>query len=265
MDELITCVAVCEDCTIYPSQAEEFLQWGSFLGKFYRDYKGLIRQHQIFRCTSAMIQESELYVEFRQSLRDEDEDEPKLVNVTKSNWVGKEGHEHEGVAFDYRPDEMQEQSIPAVKLAPLNIYKQFEMWSKWGQYVPKEVAEKEEIYKQPDTDTLKKILKEKGVRNELTELLADLKGLDGIADEVGDHGGIAVRGQRVVEKTSVVDFSSQPFWYPPSGRSGIRIPPNLKAYGLFLAVLSMLCLHKLKANVSGNLLLILRGGLSKFV
>jgi hypothetical protein len=128
MDELITCVAVCEDCTIYPSQAEEFLHWGAFLGKFYRDYKGLIKQHQIFRRTSAMIQESEVYVEFRQSLRDEDE--PKLVNVTKSNWVGKEDHEHEGVAFDHRPDEMQEQSIPAVKLAPLNPYKQFEMWSK---------------------------------------------------------------------------------------------------------------------------------------
>jgi hypothetical protein len=185
MNELITCVAVCEDCKIYPYQAEEFLQWGAFLGKFYRDCKGLIKQHQIFRCTSAMIQESEVYVEFRQSLRDEDE--PKLVNVTKLNWIGKEDHEHEGVAFDHRPDEMQEQSIPAVKLAHLNPYKQIEMWSKWGQYVPKEVAEKEGIYKQPDTDTLKKVLKEKGVRNELKEKLADLKGLDGIADEqVGD-------------------------------------------------------------------------------
>ena len=27
------------------------------------------------------------------------------------------------------------------------------------------------------------------------------------------------RGRWVVEKTSVLDFSSQPFWYPPSGRS----------------------------------------------
>ncbi len=33
---------------------------------------------------------------------------------------------------------------------------------------------------------MKKVLKEKGVRNELKEILADLKGLDGIADEVGD-------------------------------------------------------------------------------
>ena len=42
------------------------------------------------------------------------------------------------------------------------------------------------LYKQPDTDTLKKVLKEKGVRNELKEILADLKGLAGIADEAGD-------------------------------------------------------------------------------
>jgi hypothetical protein len=48
------------------------------------------------------------------------------------------------------------------------------------------VAEREEIYKQPDMSTLKKVLKEKGVRKDLKDLLKDIKGFGSIGEEVGD-------------------------------------------------------------------------------
>jgi hypothetical protein len=131
MQEMLTKLAYCEECTIYETETQKkhFHNWNKFLGNFYKNYTNEVTRNHIFRCRSQNISENEVLVEFRESLLEEDA--PKLINVCKKSWPKIEDVE---VAFDHRPDVMKGEVMEVLKHRELNPYNNMKCLPSTGRW-----------------------------------------------------------------------------------------------------------------------------------
>lgn len=172
MKELIEKCSKCEDSKIYATTSDDFFKWGAFLNEFYKDFKGNILQNHSFKCNTSMIQQNKVYVEFRESLLDDDK--PVKIDVLPRKWPGMDDYQDKEVAFDMRPHCMKAYPIQPVSSKGINPYKQVEMWHKYSKNVSEEARE-DAIYQCPPDEVLNKVMKEKKWKKDFRVDLVQMK------------------------------------------------------------------------------------------
>ncbi len=175
MNELCQNLRDCEDITIYETEHFDFLNWGKYLGTFYKDYQRMILQNHISRCVSSMIHSNKVFVKFKQSLLEGDA--PVIINVMKTNFPHRNEYADINMAFAARPLIMKNHPHETLPSKGINPYKQYELFSKYRKMISVE-AQSDPIYKEPDEDVLKKVKTEKGMRKKFREDLGDMKQYD---------------------------------------------------------------------------------------
>ena len=141
METLVECLNVSDSVTVHTPVEDDFLDYDTFLNRYYSEFAKKVKQNHIFSCSSTTSKHKNHFnVQFRES----DLPQHKIVlhNAIKKGFTGRNKYNinSKGLkeAIVNRPEDIKHamSEIKPIVAVGINVFKQVEMFAKYRPIIP---------------------------------------------------------------------------------------------------------------------------------
>ena len=179
MEALVECLNVSDSITAHTPIEADFLDYDTFLNRYYSEFAKKVKQNHIFGCSSTTSKHKNNY---NVQLRESNLPEHGIVlhNAIKKGFTGRNKYSKDSKglkeAIDNRPKDIKNamSEIKPIVATGINIFKQVEMFAKYRPIIP--FAYKcDDLYQKPSQKMFNTVKQEKQKRANLRVELNEMK------------------------------------------------------------------------------------------